>query len=301
MRPLDDHAVGARFGGQIGRLTRRRGRPGHEVGVHRASAGRDGEEQVHQQHHRPTAQLHAPRDRSAVARGMARAHVALLLAAALGAQGLYEDQVNKPGGLDWYRQQIGRATQAHFHSSGQLQRLALVSTEEGVLAGLDLRTGAVIWRQVLTKGESVLLFQLHGKSVLSVSSTPNGGAMARMWTPSGGLVWDMPLPAGPSGSPAPQAVFTSSAVIISWGSDVTALHGSTGQKLWCAVSHALPPQHPGSRAPTPHTPPPSPPHPHPRPPGIGTAKMPRCSTSSRPPRRRPACSPTASRRASSSR
>ena len=36
-------------------------------------------------------------------------------------------------------------TTALFHSAGQ-QRLALVATEPGVVAGIDLRTGGVAWR-----------------------------------------------------------------------------------------------------------------------------------------------------------
>ena len=38
-----------------------------------------------------------------------------------------------------------------------------------MVAGLDLRTGNIAWRQVLPVGESVAILRAHGKGLLSVS------------------------------------------------------------------------------------------------------------------------------------
>lgn len=67
----------------------------------------------------------------------------LLLCALWSASALFEDQAGK---IDWYRGNVGHVTASVFHSSGQ-QRVAVVSTEQGVLAGIDLRSGTTLWRQ----------------------------------------------------------------------------------------------------------------------------------------------------------
>ena len=143
--------------------------------------------------------------------------------------GLYEDQA---GRVDWYRQQVGRVRRALFHSAGQ-QRLALVATEPGVVAGIDLRTGGVAWRSVLGPAESIALLQPHGKSLLSVSVGPTG-AFVRMWSMLGGLTWDAHVARVATAAEAvpPDAIVAGGMVLVCWQSAVAAFHLGTGELLW---------------------------------------------------------------------
>ena len=127
------------------------------------------------------------------------------------------------------------ARHAIFHSAGQ-QRLALVATEPGVLAGLDLRNGNIVWRQVLPDGETVQEITQYGKGLLSVSNSSTG-AYLRLWGPLGGMLWDAHVPiqfvAG-TRSPPPSVAVSGSAVVMAWQSDLHAFHGGTGELLWRA-------------------------------------------------------------------
>lgn len=135
--------------------------------------------------------------------------------------------------LGRYRQQIGEAKHALFHATGQ-QRLALVATEPGVLAGIDLRNGQIAWRQVLPAGELVTSISQQGKGLLSVSVAA-GGAFVRLWSSMGGLVWDahMPVQLTPGvDSPAPSIASAGSSVIVGWQKALRAFHSGTGELLW---------------------------------------------------------------------
>jgi len=135
--------------------------------------------------------------------------------------------------IDRYRQQIGEAKHALFHATGQ-QRLALVATEPGVLAGIDLRNGQIAWRQVLPAGEQVTSISQHGKGLLSVSVAA-GGAFVRLWSSMGGLVWDahVPVQLTPGvDSPAPSIASAGSSVIVGWQKALRAFHSGTGELLW---------------------------------------------------------------------
>ena len=153
----------------------------------------------------------------------------LALVALLGsALAMFEDQADK---IDWCRQNIGRATSALFHSTGN-QRLAIVSTEQAVLAALDLRTGAVAWRQVLPDGENVTAIQNNGRALLSLS-TATAGAYVRLWSLQGALLWDALIPAKEGkASVAPEAVFIAGSVVVAWGDSVTAFEYGGGDVTW---------------------------------------------------------------------
>lgn len=133
-----------------------------------------------------------------------------------------------------YRKHIGKVSHALFHATGQ-QRLALVATEASVVAGLDLRSGSIVWRSVLSAHEKVMLLQLHGKVLLSVSSGVSG-AFVRAWGVLGGLAWDAHIPHVPSPAEgaegAPDAVVAGGTVIVCWQSRVRAFHIGTGELLW---------------------------------------------------------------------
>jgi len=145
------------------------------------------------------------------------------------AMGLFEDQAGK---LDWYRQQIGMTRHALFQSAGQ-QRLALVATESGVIAGIDLRNGQISWRQVLPDGETVTSLFQHGRGLVSVSVSM-AGAHVRLWGSMGGLLWDAHIPRlrANVGSPSPSFAIMGNNIVVSWQSNVHAFYGATGEVVW---------------------------------------------------------------------
>lgn len=142
---------------------------------------------------------------------------------------MFEDQVGK---IDWYQQHIGKISSATFHSSAQ-QRLALVATESSVVAALDLRTNAIIWRQVLQAEEKLATLQLHGRTLLSLGITSEGGYL-RAWTLTGEQVWDAHIspPAAAATSTPQVAVAPSGAVLVVWGDVVSAYTLTSGHALW---------------------------------------------------------------------
>ena len=162
---------------------------------------------------------------------MSHLFACLVLSLLPAARGLFEDQAGK---VDWYRQHVGRVRHALFHSAGS-QRLALVATEPGVIAGLDLRTGGVAWRSVLGAGEEVALLQAQGKALLSLS-VGESGAFVRLWGMLGGLTWDAHLPrvATPAATATapPDAIVAGGMVVVCWQSTVKAFHLGTGELLW---------------------------------------------------------------------
>lgn len=131
-----------------------------------------------------------------------------------------------------YRQHVGKVVHAHFHVAGQ-QQLALVATESGVIAGLDLRTGGIAWRNLLAVGERVVLLQPHGKMLLSVSVSI-AGAFVRLWGTLGGLAWDAHIPrmVSPAAALPPDAIVAGGVVFVCWQSGVRALHFGSGELLW---------------------------------------------------------------------
>ncbi|KAL0410006.1 UNVERIFIED_CONTAM: ER membrane protein complex subunit [Sesamum latifolium] len=120
-----------------------------------------------------------------------RAFLLLLLffASSNPANSLYEDQV---GLMDWHQQYIGKVKHAVFHTQKAARKRVIVSTEENVVASLDLRHGEIFWRHVL--GPSDVIDQIDvalGKYVITLSS---GGSVLRAWNlPDGQMVWESTL------------------------------------------------------------------------------------------------------------
>ncbi|KAG0503467.1 hypothetical protein HPP92_003539 [Vanilla planifolia] len=110
---------------------------------------------------------------------------------------LYEDQV---GLADWHQRYIGKAKQAVFHSHKTGRKRVIVSTEENVIASLDLRTGEIFWRHVLGQNDSVNHVDIaHGKYVVTLSSE---GSVLRAWNlPDGQLIWESVLQFSASSRP----------------------------------------------------------------------------------------------------
>ncbi|XWS72553.1 hypothetical protein CRYUN_Cryun02cG0049600 [Craigia yunnanensis] len=102
---------------------------------------------------------------------------------------LYEDQV---GLLDWHQQYIGKVKQAVFHTQKTGRKRVVVSTEENVIASLDLRHGEIFWRHVLGSNDVIDGIDIAlGKYVITLST---GGSVLRAWNlPDGQMVWESSL------------------------------------------------------------------------------------------------------------
>ncbi|KAJ7958574.1 ER membrane protein complex subunit 1 [Quillaja saponaria] len=99
---------------------------------------------------------------------------------------LYEDQV---GLMDWHQQYIGKVKHAVFHTQKTGRKRVLVSTEENVVASLDLRRGEIFWRHVLGIDDVIDGLDIaQGKYAITLSSD---GSLLRAWNlPDGQMVWE---------------------------------------------------------------------------------------------------------------
>jgi hypothetical protein len=99
---------------------------------------------------------------------------------------LFEDQV---GLMDWHQQYIGKVKQAVFHTQKAGRKRVVVSTEENVIASLDLRRGDIFWRHVLGSNDVIDEMSIAlGKYVVTLSTK---GSILRAWNlPDGQLVWE---------------------------------------------------------------------------------------------------------------
>ncbi|KAI8547334.1 hypothetical protein RHMOL_Rhmol07G0187200 [Rhododendron molle] len=110
----------------------------------------------------------------------------LFLSCSPPALSLYEDQV---GLMDWHQQYIGKVKQAVFHTQKAGRKRVIVSTEENVIASLDLRRGEIFWRHVLGAYDAIDEIDIAlGKYVITLSSE---GSILRAWNlPDGQMVWE---------------------------------------------------------------------------------------------------------------
>lgn len=112
--------------------------------------------------------------------------VLLFLSCSLPALSLYEDQV---GLMDWHQKYIGKVKQAVFQTQKAGRKRVVVSTEENVIASLDLRRGEIFWRHVLGANDAIDEIDIAlGKYVITLSSE---GSTLRAWNlPDGQMVWE---------------------------------------------------------------------------------------------------------------
>ncbi|KAG5244266.1 ER membrane protein complex [Salix suchowensis] len=120
---------------------------------------------------------------------------------------LHEDQV---GLMDWHQKYIGKVKHAVFQTQKTGRKRVLVSTEENVIASLDLRHGEIFWRHVLGANDAIDgIDTAMTKYAITLSS---GGSILRAWNlPDGQMVWECFLQ-GPSDSKSLLFVPTSSKV-----------------------------------------------------------------------------------------
>ena len=155
-----------------------------------------------------------------------------LLLFVAGSFSLYEDQV---GTFDWRQSFLGKVKFAHFDLSTHSSKRLFVATESNVLASLNSRTGAILWRHVLEEGEGEIDALLHrGTYLISVSG---GGRFIRSWDPnSGNLIWEN---VGKTKTDTPNDQKTKSSAVGPTSANVNAAFASTVKKvdvlvLWVA-------------------------------------------------------------------
>lgn len=146
---------------------------------------------------------------------------------------LFEDQV---GFMDWHQRYIGKVNHAVFHTQKAGRKRVVVSTEENVIASLDLRRGEIFWRHVLGADDVVDKIDIAlGKYVITLSSE---GSILRAWNlPDGQMVWESFL----SGSKSSKALLTvpanlkvdlDSPIFVYGGSCLHAISSIDGELLW---------------------------------------------------------------------
>ncbi|KAJ6793419.1 ER membrane protein complex subunit 1 [Iris pallida] len=146
---------------------------------------------------------------------------------------LYEDQV---GLADWHHKYIGKVKQAVFHTQKTGRKRVVVSTEENVIASLDLRRGDIFWRHVLGKDDVVDQIDIAlGKYVVTLSSK---GGVLRAWNlPDGLLIWESILQVStPSKSllyvPANNGKEKDSLIFVFGGGWLHAISSVDGEIVW---------------------------------------------------------------------
>ncbi|KAA8521807.1 hypothetical protein F0562_012480 [Nyssa sinensis] len=146
---------------------------------------------------------------------------------------LYEDQV---GLMDWHQQYIGKVKHAVFHTQKAGRKRVVVSTEENVVASLDLRRGEIFWRHVLGTNDAIDEIDIAlGKYVITLSSE---GSSLRAWNlPDGQMVWESFLPgSNPSKSllsvPTNLKVDKDSLILIYSNGCLHAVSSIDGEILW---------------------------------------------------------------------
>ncbi|KAK4798368.1 hypothetical protein SAY86_030694 [Trapa natans] len=146
---------------------------------------------------------------------------------------LYEDQV---GLMDWHQRYIGKVKHAVFHTQRSGRKRVMVSTEQNVIASLDLRHGDIFWRRVLGANDSVDGIELAlGKYVISLSSA---GGTLRAWNlPDGQMVWETSLQGSkPSKAfllvPTNLKVDKDNLVLAFGGGCLVAVSSIDGEMLW---------------------------------------------------------------------
>ncbi|KAK8553525.1 hypothetical protein V6N13_062327 [Hibiscus sabdariffa] len=146
---------------------------------------------------------------------------------------LYEDQV---GLMDWHQQYIGKVKQAVFSTQKTGRRRVIVSTEENVLASLDLRHGEIFWRHLFGSNDVIDGIDIGlGKYVITLSS---GGSILRSWNlPDGQMVWESFLQ-GPKHSktvllvPTNMKIEKDNAIVVFSNGGLHAVSCIDGEVLW---------------------------------------------------------------------
>ncbi|KAL0784267.1 hypothetical protein Bca101_000512 [Brassica carinata] len=89
---------------------------------------------------------------------------------------------------------IGKVKHAVFHTQKTGRKRVIVSTEENVVASLDLRLGDIFWRHVLGTKDAIDGVDIALEKCRNVITLSSQGSMLRAWNlPDGQMVWETSL------------------------------------------------------------------------------------------------------------
>ena len=139
---------------------------------------------------------------------------------------VYKDQAEQHS---WYQQHIGKVKHALYAFKGR-DRL-FVSTEQRVIASLDLRDGRITWRQVLLPDEKVDGIALTPKPAAVVSLTRKGQTLRAWHAGDGTLIWESILAGKESAVEGPGQLLVLPDVTGDGSTDIAVLGGSKLQVM----------------------------------------------------------------------
>lgn len=96
---------------------------------------------------------------------------------------LYEDQIGK---FDWKQNYIGQLKFSAIDTKSSSKKI-FVATEENVLAALAVKSGEIIWRQILEKGSTGVIQLMHVDNEI-ITVTGVGPYLVRAWNPNFGYL-----------------------------------------------------------------------------------------------------------------
>jgi hypothetical protein len=137
---------------------------------------------------------------------------------------LYEEEA---GRIDWSQSFIGTIEHVHIPTS-QGNKVAYVTTKNHALAALNLRSGEIEWRKVLSRKEEINAFLATGADTLLTVS--GGCSMARLWNLQGQLLWEQSV--AESRSQRCHVKLHNQYVAILSERQVAFLNSATGAALW---------------------------------------------------------------------
>ncbi|XP_067005032.2 ER membrane protein complex subunit 1 isoform X2 [Anabrus simplex] len=105
---------------------------------------------------------------------------------------LYEDQIGK---FDWRQTYVGKVKFAEFDAISPIKKV-FVATEENVIAALNLKSGHILWRQVLEKDKQGVVHYMTINSDVLITVSGENPTVVRHWDLSGGFLtdeWTLPI------------------------------------------------------------------------------------------------------------
>ena len=104
---------------------------------------------------------------------------------------IYKEQAEQHS---WHQQHIGAVNKALYAFKGRDR--VFVSTDESVVASLDLRDGRIIWRQVLLPEDTIDAIALTPKPAAVVSLSQKDQTLRAWHAGDGTLLWESVLGSG---------------------------------------------------------------------------------------------------------
>ncbi|XP_014675376.1 PREDICTED: ER membrane protein complex subunit 1-like [Priapulus caudatus] len=145
---------------------------------------------------------------------------------------LYADQVGK---FDWNQKLIGKVKYALFDHSTHSSKRIVVATEENVIAALNSKTGAILWRHVFEKTSVGIVHALYnvGNDVVTLTG---GGNIIRSWNSATGVLHWESVASKSTATDNPQSLLMleKKTLVVLTSDTVFAVGLATGKIKWTA-------------------------------------------------------------------